>query len=220
MARGRSFRAGASSALINLESKSMAVHLDVAESNGTTLSFSGISRKGEPTLFQVDGLKRSRGSDISRALPVQVITPDESDLVFSGPSVRRSFLDWGLFHVEHEYLELARKYKKTLAQRNAWIKAGARVADPWLNELAVLAAKINEQRESYVARIFDLLRAELVTFEGFGKIGLEYYGGGVGLDPNEALEKFQSQIPYDQKARTTSLGPHRGDLWQFYQDIF
>ena len=89
-------------------------------------------KKENQRLFQVDGLKRSRGSDISRALPVQVqiITPEESDLVFSGPSARRSFLDWGLFHVEHEYLELARKYKKTLKQRNAWIKAGARVSDP------------------------------------------------------------------------------------------
>jgi len=212
MARGRSFRPGVSGALINLESKSMAVHLDVEDSNGTTLCFSGISQKGEPSLFQVDGLNRSRGSDISRALPVQIITPDESDLVFSGPSVRRSFLDWGLFHVEHEYLELARKYKKTLKQRNAWIKAGARVSDPWLHELSALAAKINEQRESYLARICDLLRAELGAFGGFGKIGLEYYGGGVGLDPNEALEKFQSQIPYDQKAGTTSLGPHRGDI--------
>ena len=99
MARGRSFRSGVSSGLINLESKSMAVHLDVEASNGTTLCFSGISQKGEPTLFQVDGLNRSRGSDVSRALPVQIITPNESDLVFSGPSARRSFLDWGLFHV-------------------------------------------------------------------------------------------------------------------------
>ena len=216
MARGRSFRAGVSGSLINLESKSMAVHVDVAESSGTTLSFSGISRKGEPTLFKVDGLERSRGSDISRALPVQVITPDESDLVFSGPSVRRSFLDWGLFHVEHEYLELARKYKKTLKQRNAWIKTGAQVSDPWLHELAALAAEINEQRKSYLARICNLLRAELAAYGGFGKIGLEYYGGGVGLDPNEALEKFQSQIPYDQKAGTTSLGPHRGDIKIFF----
>ena len=118
--------------------------------------------------------------------------------------------------MEHEYLELARKYKKTLAQRNAWIKAGARVTDPWLHELALLAAKINEQRKSYLARIFDLLRAELGNFGGFGKIGLEYYGGGVGLDPNEALERFQSQIHYDQKAGTTSLGPHRGDIKIFF----
>ena len=99
MARGRSFRPGVSGALINIESKSMAVHLDVEESYGTTLCFSGISQKGEPTLFQVDGLKRSRGSDISRALPVQIITPDESDLIFLGPSVRRSFLDLSLIHI-------------------------------------------------------------------------------------------------------------------------
>ena len=92
MARGRSFRPGVSGALINIESKSMAVHLDVEESNGTTRCVSGITQKGEPTLFQVDGVKCSRGSDISRALPVQIITPDESDLVFSGPSVRLSLI--------------------------------------------------------------------------------------------------------------------------------
>ena len=212
MARGRSFRAGPSGALINYDSKSMAVHLNVEDFNGTTLSFSGIRRKGEPILFQVDGLKHGRGSDISRALPVQVITPDESDLVFSGPSVRRSFLDWGLFHVEHGYLELARKYKKTLKQRNAWMKAGARALDPWLHELAALAVEINAQRERYLRRIWDLLSPELGAFEELDHIGLEYYGGGVGLDANEALESFKSQIPYDRKVGTTSLGPHRGDI--------
>ncbi len=219
MARGRSFRAGPSGTLINYDSKSMAVHLNLEDSNGIISSFSGIRRRGEPILFQVDGLKHGRGSDISRALPVQVITPDESDLVFSGPSVRRSFLDWGLFHVEHDYLELARKYKKYLKQRNAWIKAGAGVSDPWLHELAGLAAKINELRERYLARICDLIKSELGAFGGFGKIGLEYYGGGVSLDPDEALEKLQSQIPYDQKAGTTSLGPHRGDIKIFFNGL-
>ena len=72
--------------------------------------------------------------------------------------------------MEHEYLELARKYKKTLKQRNAWIKAGARVSDPWLHELAALAAKINEQRESYLARICDLLRRNWAPLEGLARL--------------------------------------------------
>ena len=83
------------------------------------------------------------------------------------------------------------KYKKTLKQRNAWIKAGARVSDPWF-ELAALGE--NKRAKAILARIYDLLRVELGAFGGFGEIELEYYGGG-GLDPNEALEKFQKPNP-------------------------
>ena len=163
-------------------------------------------------VFQVDGANQNRGSAVSRFLPVQVVTPDESNLIFSGPSIRRSFLDWGLFHVEHGYLELARKYKKILKQRNAWIRDGNRGADPWLKELAVLAAQINGKRRSYLERICHLLRADLGYFGVLGQVGLEYYGGGVGVDPNEAFEGLRDRTFHDQQAGATSLGPHRGDV--------
>ena len=38
---------------------------------------------------------------------------------------RRRFLDWGLFHVEPEFLPLWRRYARALKQRNALLKAGA-----------------------------------------------------------------------------------------------
>ena len=54
-----------SGALINLESKSMAVHLDVEESNGTTLA-SVASVKKVNQLISGRRIKASRGLDISR----------------------------------------------------------------------------------------------------------------------------------------------------------
>ena len=212
MARGRSFRSGPLGGLLNIESEDMAVHLDVLDSHKTSLCLSGIKRRGESLVFRVDGVNQNRGSVVSRFLPVQVVTPDESNLIFSGPSIRRSFLDWGLFHVEPGYLELARNYKKTLKQRNAWMRGGNRGADPWLQELAALAAQINGKRISYLERIYHLLRVDLSHFGVLGQVGLDYYGGGVGENPNEAFEALRGRAFHDQQAGATSLGPHRGDI--------
>ena len=88
MARGQSFRAGPLGALLNMESEDMAVHLDVLDSHKTSLCLSGIKRRGESLVFRVDGVNQNRGSVVSRFLPVQVVTPDESNLIFSGPSIQ------------------------------------------------------------------------------------------------------------------------------------
>ena len=212
IARGHSFRAGPLGSLLNIESEVMAVHLDVLDAQRTSLRLSGIKRGGEALLVKVDGVNQKRGSVASRFLPVQVVTPDESNLIFSGPSIRRSFLDWGLFHVEPGYLELARKYKKTLRQRNAWIRGVNRGTDPWLEELATLAARINGKRKSYLERIDGLLRKDLGRFGVLSRVRMEYYGGGLGVDASDALEGLRDRTFHDRQAGATGLGPHRGDV--------
>ena len=53
---------------------------------------------------------------------------------------------------------------------------------------------------------------DLGRFGVLGRIGLEYYGGGLGVDPNDALESLRDRAFHDCQAGTTGLGPHRGDV--------
>ena len=55
--------------------------------------------------------------------------------------------------MEQSYLALARAYRRTLKQRNAWLKEGGGNVDPWMNSLAVLGAEINAFRGAYVEQL-------------------------------------------------------------------
>ena len=69
---------------------------------------------------------RRRAWPSSRAaLPVHAIDPSMHALVEGGPSERRRFLDWGVFHVEPRYLADWKRYRRVLGQRNAALKRGA-----------------------------------------------------------------------------------------------
>ena len=72
------------------------------------------------------------------ALAVVTFEPGSHALVSGGGEPRRRFLDWGLFHVEPDFLSLWRRYSRALKQRNALLKQGgpSRMLDTWDHELA------------------------------------------------------------------------------------
>ena len=43
----------------------------------------------------------------------------------AAPEMRRRYIDWIAFHVEHGYLESWRRFRRALKQRNAALKAGS-----------------------------------------------------------------------------------------------
>ena len=56
----------------------------------------------------------------------QVFYQDIFQIIDSGPSVRRSVLDWGLFHVKHDYYDLWKNYRRALKQRNSLLRIKAK----------------------------------------------------------------------------------------------
>ena len=212
MSRGRSFRGGSVNALINNDSDSMSIGIKVEAEDGGNRGLIGKKSREGRLLLSLDGLECKSFEDIGRLMPIQLILPNESDLVFLGPDTRRSFLDWGLFHVEQSYLGLARAYRRTLKQRSAWLKEGPGNVDPWLNSLAVLGAEINAFRGAYVEQLAFVLGDLMKVFSGVDAASLEYWGGGYGADAEEAVTLMSKAEAKDAKTGSTSLGPHRADM--------
>jgi len=212
MSRGRSFRGGPVNALINNDSDSMSIGIEVETEGGGSRALLGKKNRDGRLMLSLDGLDCKSFEDVGRLLPVQLILPNESDLVLFGPEIRRSFLDWGLFHVEQSYLALARAYRRTLKQRNAWLKEGGGNVDPWMNSLAVLGAEINAFRGAYVEQLAFVLGDLIKVFSGVDAVSLEYWGGGYGADAEEAVALLSEAETKDKRAGSTSLGPHRADM--------
>ena len=65
-----------------------------------------IKKRAKALKIYLDDEPLERSSALFRNFPVQSILPNAADLLLGPPSLRRSQLDWVLFHVEPEFLSL------------------------------------------------------------------------------------------------------------------
>ncbi len=150
-------------------------------------------------------------AQLAELLPVHAIDPSMHALVEGGPSERRRFLDWGVFHVEPNYLEAWKRYRRVLSQRNAVLKRAASNAElrPWSMALVEAGAGVDESRARYLARL-----APYVT--EFGQrlldrpLTLDYRRGWAADERLEdALAATETR---DRQAGSTESGPHRAEV--------
>ncbi len=214
LARGRSFRTTQSKQLIRHGDDELVVRAEVDTGQMVHRLARGKPRGGE-TKAKIDGESAHKQSRFAELLPLQTLLPGIADLVLDGPSIRREFVDWGLFHVEHQYLEISRRYRKALGQRSAWLREGHDGAfdkDPWAQDIAKQGAQINHRRKGFVAsldqqtrRIFAALGAEL-------EVQLVYHGVGDTEDAVVAMAQLAESYERDLRHGTTHIGPHRNDV--------
>ena len=85
-----------------------------------------IEKSKNRTKISIDGKEEKKQSRLAQELAIQSIHPNSHSLIEGAPSERRAFLDWGLFHVEHEFRKEWSSYIKILRQRNEALKIGWR----------------------------------------------------------------------------------------------
>src|SRR3546814_8256603 len=107
------------------------------------------------TLFPYTTLFRSSLGDLCAALAAVSFEPGSHALVSGGGEPRRRYVDWGLFHVEPDFLPLWRRYARALKQRNSLLKQRVRDGqlDAWEHELAEVGEPMTRLREAYLAQL-------------------------------------------------------------------
>lgn len=218
---GRSFRTSKPDTFINDLHKRASGFCEFQ--NGEGVSKLGFSRsKQEGNLFSLDGEKTKKIADIARLLPVQIFTPQSSDLILGPPLGRRRYLDWLLFHVEHKFQLINGRYNNCLSQRNALLKQfdytqsnEFKKQDVWLDQLAELGESISALRESYINRLNSEISALYSKFSPELNVVLRYT---TGWDKNNSLkDSMSNKLERDLFKGSTSNGPHKADL-QFMVD--
>ena len=148
---GRSFRSHLQKPLIAHEMPAATVFGQTAE--GVTI---GIQRpqRGQQSI-KIAGRPAEGIAELSHTLPLQLINSDTFQLMEGSPGDRRHFLDWGVFHVEHQYLQFWRRARKALDQRNLLLRSEAKAdeIEPWSHELALNAGLMDEYRATYINQL-------------------------------------------------------------------
>ncbi len=84
----------------------------------------GVRRERDAAELEIrmGGERVARVSQLIETLPLQLVNPDAFRLLEGAPAGRREFLDWGVFHVKHDFYDAWRRAKRALKHRNALLR--------------------------------------------------------------------------------------------------
>ena len=194
----------------------------------------GFDRRTRSKKVTVDGNDTSRISAGLGRLGAVVLSPSDAELVSGGPGVRRRFLDVVLSLNRRGYLETLQEYRRTLAQRNAALRAPAEEsvrrewARPWEEALLETGARLTRMRRDWVSEWSGLFTRYYETVSGGDSAAVAYRPDlGRGRTPKACddpatatesalCERFRALLkecwPRDSRLGGTGAGPHRDDL--------
>jgi len=208
LGRGRSFRETRTSSII----KNGAGYLDVfgiVNDHGSKTRI-GIRKSSRDTIVKLNTKRVKRLSTLARELPLHIVTPRSHEILESGSEYRRRFLEWGVFHVEHQYRRLSSRYHRVLSQRNAALKSQPQNHALWDRELDGLSVEMNRFRETYLLDLISYFQEDIAELLDSMEVEFEWKQG---WDKDlTLLEVLQHNRSSDMKRGFTQHGPHRADF--------
>ncbi|HEY4368421.1 MAG TPA: DNA replication/repair protein RecF [Steroidobacteraceae bacterium] len=209
LGHGRSFRTNVRDKLVRAGSRFFRVVGKVESARGPLTAGTEYIDGESRTRLAGEGV--SSVSQIAEVVPIQLIDPGVHRLVEEGSARRRRLLDWGVFHVKHDFIHGWRRYQRALSQRNAALRAGQgpEVLSAWERELDQYGTAIDQARASYssdLAPHFESIAGPLLD----ESVTLTYRRGWP--TDQTLLEALGNARLQDQRLRTTTVGPHRADL--------
>jgi DNA replication and repair protein RecF len=209
LAHGRSFRTAQRERLLQTGSPFFRIVGRVQAARGPLVA--GIEYAQGKTRAHLAGQGVSGIADIAEVLPVQVIDPGVHRLIEEGSARRRRLMDWGVFHVKHEFLGHWRRYQRALQQRNTALRAAESgdVLSAWEPELKAAAQEIDRLRAEYLGGLKPHFEALSLRLLEEGATFLYRRGWPEDEDLSASLEASRER---DRRLRTTTVGPHRADL--------
>lgn len=209
LAHGRSFRAGDARTLCRYGTRSFSISGRVttaASEHSVQVDY----RQGSLQL-RIAGAKPRGFAEVASLMPVRIVDSSAHLLIEGSPAERRRFLDWGVFHVEHDFLATWRAFQRLLKQRNAALSAHATEGelDAWDVAFCCQAELMNAYRANYLQACvaeFRQAAAQLLDVE----LEVRFSPGWTdGLPLALALQRNR---PRDRARELTTLGPHRADM--------
>lgn len=210
LSRARSFRATRASELAGDEGSHWSVFAELEA--GEWGHRIGVGLREQSLETRLDQRERVGAAELARALPVQLIEPAAHRLLDDGPAYRRSYIDWGVFHVEQSFIGLWRRYQRALKQRNRALRLNLTksAVRAWDTELSESGEAITQLRLRHVEQTrphFERLAAQLLD-DTVPTLRLQ---PGWNTDM-PLLVALREQWESHQRAGTTLQGPHRAEL--------
>ncbi len=210
LGRGRSFRGVEIGPLITSGETNTVIYgkLDIENNHQNSIGLSKQLRG--KTKIKLNGESVNRLSLLAQTLPLQVLTPKSHEILERGSTYRRRFIDWGVFHVEQNFIKFATNYNKALKQRNAALRKSPKTAFAWDSIMIKNGIQVESMRKQYLEKLSPIFNDKTNSLFGRDDIIINYYRG---WSENETYaESIKKREKDDLKRGFTSVGPHRADI--------
>jgi DNA replication and repair protein RecF len=162
--------------------------------------------------IKIDGKEQTNIISNLRLMPIQLINTDSFSLLFSASKVRRAFIDWGMFHVKHDFLIAWNEFNKLLKQRNALLRQNAdqsnfKVWDPMLVKASI---QLDAYRKAYCLDLEKIFQQYKLLHKDIEDINIVYKSG---WNQDKSFEQcLNDNYETDVMKGYTVSGPHRADI--------
>lgn len=206
---GRSFRSRTLKSLINADYDYAQVFARLDEQIPV-----GIRLDKQSVQIRLNKAPLKKLSELAAYLPLQLIPANCHQFFEHGPRFRRQLADWGVFHVEHGFLNQWQTYRKALQQRNYALRHQLPDADIqiWNRQLVQAGENITAARKNHLQSVltrFQILFAELCPVFADADFSLRFAAGW----PKETDFKtvLDTTLERDKALGYTRSGAHAAD---------
>ncbi len=167
-------------------------------------------------LFKINEQKTKRL--FWQAFPVVLFVPNDLNLFHLGPILRRRFLDETIAQIDSSYnldlvsLEHILKQKSALLEQIFQGQADAGQLELWNQELAPVAFRITQKRQTLVNFINQKLSTKVNELTGFANNCNLQYKRIFAQSEAELLASLQEHQAAEIRSGQNLIGPHRDDF--------
>ncbi|MCI7736985.1 MAG: DNA replication/repair protein RecF [Clostridiales bacterium] len=218
---GRSHRTPRDEELIRWGEPSARVTVQTAQRDGTHEVGVLLSRTGKKKkIVRIGARQAERIGELFGHVCGVLFSPEDLQIVKSGPAERRRFIDMQLSQLRPAYFYALQRAVRTLNQRNALLREIAKnpsltpTLEMWDEQLAQCGAQIAENRREAVERLGRFAaQAHSDLTGGRETLALRYLSQAGEGDAREALlKRLHAARAEDLRRMSTSVGIHRDDI--------
>ena len=210
LSKARSFRTAHIKEVIQHKQEDLTVSALINIRNNETIS-TGLRKSSKETEIRYNGERVKAVSEQAKNVVVQTANPENTTLLTGSPKDRRKWIDWALFHVEHDYLQVWHSYHRALRNRNALLRRGAKEDEyyVWESTMASTAKNLKARWQSYL-NCLQLYYQETAAQHVCADV--TFTARKDKQKNKDFLEHLRSTRSSDIKAGFTQQGPHKADF--------
>jgi len=210
LSKARSFRTAHIKEVIQHKQEDLTVSALINTQENKTVS-TGLRKSGKETEIRYNGERVKAVSEQAKNVVVQTANPENTTLLTGSPKDRRKWIDWALFHVEHDYLQVWHSYHRALRNRNALLRRGAKEDEyyVWESTMANTAKDLKSRWQKYLDCLQKYYQE---TAAQHACAGVTFSARKDKQKNDEFLEHLQTTRSSDIKAGFTQQGPHKADF--------
>ncbi len=214
---GKSFRAKKEKELINMDENCASVRIEFEKYDRS--GNIKIELNDKKSVF-VNDIKQNKLSDVLGNINIVMFSPDDIEILKSGPAQRRKFLNILISQLRPKYVYCLNMYLKALEQRNNYLRQIKQENKPkemleiWDEKVAEYGKYIYDYRNNFIEKIktkINNIHNEIT--DGKEEIKIKYITDCI--DKEKYLQELKKSWDTDIQKGYTSKGIHRDDFYVF-----